>query len=327
MSRLIDRFGRHHTYLRISVTDRCNLRCVYCMPAEGIPLKKKQEILTFEEIHRLTRIFVSLGIEKVRITGGEPLVRKGVEQLIADLGTISGIKTLAMTTNAVLLHDKVSLLKRAGLKVINISLDSLRKDRFRELTLRDDFDNVMQSIQAALTEDFQTIKLNTVVMKDKNHDEIMDFVHFAKDKRLNVRFIEFMPFKDNQWLSENVVSFADMRAMIEREFELIPLSNQPGDVGKDFAIKGFSGTVSFITSMTDSFCSSCNRLRITADGSMKTCLFYAPEVNLRDVLRSGASDAEITQVILTAVTEKPEAHPPMDELALADNRAMVEIGG
>lgn len=327
MSKLIDRFGRKHTYLRISVTDRCNLRCTYCMPAEGIKLKKRNEILDFEEIYRLSKIFANLGIEKIRITGGEPLVRKDVESLMEQLGSIPGVKTLAMTTNAVLLKDKVDRLHRAGLKVINISLDSLRADRFQKITLRDDFDNVIAGLEASLSAGFQSIKLNVVVIKGTNDDEVLDFVHYAKDKPLNVRFIEFMPFKDNQWQGDSVVSFADMKTLIQAEFELDALPGSVGDVAKDFALKGHIGTVSFISSMTDSFCGTCNRLRLTADGSLKTCLFFAPEASLRDVMRGGATDEQLSRLILTTVLDKPEAHPPMEELALGDNRAMVEIGG
>lgn len=327
MNDLIDRFGRQHTYLRISVTDRCNLRCVYCMPAEGIAVKPRDEILRFEEIERLSRIFVEMGIRKIRITGGEPLVRKGLEDLIAKLGRLDGLQSLAMTTNAVLLEDKVEALRQAGLTAINISLDSLRSDRFFQITLRDDHNRVMRSIEAAAAAGFHSMKLNVVVISGVNDDEILDFVEYVKDKPMNVRFIEYMPFKDNQWSPDGVLSYAEMRARIEAKFELVPLASKAGDVAKDFALAGHRGTVSFITSMTDSFCSSCNRLRITADGGIKSCLFYAPEVSLRDAIRAGATDGDLRRLINEAVLGKPEAHPPMEELASADNRAMVEIGG
>jgi cyclic pyranopterin phosphate synthase len=297
------------------------------MPPEGIPLKKRSEILTLDEIARVARIFVDMGIRKIRITGGEPLVRKDVEHLMKELGAIPQLQTLAMTTNAVLLADKVETLKAAGLNALNISVDSLQPERFKQITLRDDHVRVMDAISKVLEAGFDSIKLNVVVMAGVNDDELLDFVHFVKDQNLNVRFIEYMPFKDNAWEASGVVSFADMRAEIEKEFVLDPIQNKPGDVAKDFSIRGHSGTVSFISSMTDSFCSTCNRLRITAEGGIKSCLFYAPEVNVRDVLRDGASDDDIKAMITHAVLGKPEAHPPMEELAAGENRAMVEIGG
>ena len=327
MNELVDRFGRAHTYLRISVTDRCNLRCVYCMPADGIPLKKKSEILTLEEIARVANVFVDMGVRKIRLTGGEPLVRKNIEFLIDELGRNPRVETLAMTTNAVLLADKVKTLRNGGLTHLNISLDSLRADRFKQITLRDDHSRVMEAIELAVAEGFESVKINVVVIAGTNDDEIVNFVEFAKDKNLNVRFIEYMPFKDNDWKSIGVFSYADMRRRIEEKFELTPLPAAAGDVAKDFAIPGHKGTVSFITSMTDSFCSSCNRLRLTADGGIKSCLFFAPEINLREALRAGCTDSEVRAMIAEAVQGKPEAHPPMEELAQSDNRSMVEIGG
>ncbi len=324
---LIDKFGRKHSYLRISVTDRCNLRCVYCMPPEGIPLKKKNELLSFEEIVRVARVFVEMGIDKIRITGGEPLVRHDLEALIAGLATLPGLKHLSMTSNAVLLAQKAAALKNAGLQSINISIDSLRSDRFKEIALRDDFDKVIAGIDAAESVGLSPIKLNVVVMKGRNHDEVLDFVDYVRDRDFNVRFIEYMPFKDNHWDAANVYSFGEMKEVIQTRYQLEPLKGLPSDVAKDFQIAGFRGKVSFISSMTDSFCSTCNRLRMTADGSIKSCLFYDAEISFKEKLRSGASDLEIREMILYALANKPEAHPPMEELAEMSNRAMVEIGG
>ncbi|MBX9719976.1 MAG: GTP 3',8-cyclase MoaA [Candidatus Obscuribacterales bacterium] len=326
-NRLIDKFGRKHNYLRISVTDRCNLRCVYCMPAEGITLRKKNELLTFEEIYKVAKVFVALGIDKIRITGGEPLVRRDLEILIAQLASLPGLKHLAMTTNAVLLADKALALKKAGLQSVNISLDSLRADRFKTITLRDDFERVLAGIDAAESAGFSPIKLNVVVMKGRNDDEVLDFVHYAKDRDINVRFIEYMPFKDNHWDLASVFSFKEMREAIEKEFKLEALPGQASDVAKDFAVVGKRARVSFISSMTDSFCAACNRLRMTADGSIKSCLFYDAEINMRERLRSLCSDGDIEEMVLYALANKPEEHPPMEELALMSNRSMVEIGG
>lgn len=327
MNKLVDTFGRKHTYLRISVTDRCNLRCSYCMPPEGLNWKAKNEILTYEEIIRIARVFADLGITKIRLTGGEPLVRKDLHVLVGHLAQLNGIKTIAMTTNAVLLAQQTQALKDAGLTALNISLDTLQKTRFSEITKRDDFDNVMAGIHASLEVGFAPLKLNIVVIKGFNDDEVVDIVHWAKDKPINVRFIEYMPFKDNHWQPDGVYSYAEMREQIDKHFRLIPLEMEHGAVAKDFAIEGNIGTVSFVTSMTNSFCSSCNRLRLTADGSVKSCLFYLPEVSLRDVLRRGITDEDLALMIQSAVLMKPEAHPPMEELATVANRPMIEIGG
>lgn len=327
MNKLVDRFGRKHTYLRISVTDRCNLRCVYCMPADGIAVRKKDQILTFEEIYRLSSIFVEMGISKIRITGGEPLVRKDLEQLFQMLNSLPGLETLALTTNGVLLPNKIEALKAAGLKCVNISLDTLNAERFQRMTLRDEWHPVMTGILAAEAAQFQSLKLNVVVIKDQNGDELLDFVEFVKNRPMNVRFIEYMPFKDNSWNSDGVLSYSDMKAMISERYQLDPIDGKPGDVAKDFSIRGHRGTISFISSMTDSFCSTCNRLRLTADGSIKSCLFYEPELNFRHELRRGCSDEDLRNMILSALQMKPEAHPPMEELAGMANRAMVEIGG
>jgi len=327
MSELVDRFGRHHTYLRISVTDRCNLRCFYCMPQEGIEWKKKSELLTFEEILRITSVFADLGISKVRITGGEPLVRRNLEWLIDRIARIDNIAVVAMTTNAVLLKDKARTLRDCGLTALNISLDSLKKERFEAITRRDDFDNVIAGIEAALAVGFSPLKLNVVTIAGFNDDEVVDFVDYVSDKPINVRFIEYMPFKDNNWSRGGVFSYAQMVAAIGKKYQLRPLDSEPGAVAKDFAIEGCTGTVSFVTSMTDSFCDSCNRLRLTADGSIKSCLFYPAEVNVRDDMRQGVTDAMLAGLIRSAVLLKPAGHPPAEEILASENRAMIEIGG
>ncbi len=327
MNKLIDRYGRIHTYLRISVTDRCNLRCTYCMPKEGIEWKQKEDILTFEEIIRLAKIFTELGIKKIRITGGEPTVRKDLENLIEGLARLSGLETLAMTSNGILLKDKVSIYKRAGLKVLNISLDTLKEKRFREVTFRDNFNDVIEGLNASLHAGFNPLKVNVVVMKNFNDDEILDFVDFVKDKPINIRFIEYMPFTDNGWGVSKLVSYFDIREKIQSKYDLIPVLNQSNNVAKDFLIPGFLGSVSFITSMSDSFCGTCNRVRITADGLLKSCLFYQPELSLRDMLRSGVNDEIIKETILGVIYEKKEGHPHMQDLKQHENQPMIQIGG
>jgi len=325
-NKLVDNFGRAHTYLRISVTDRCNLRCVYCMPHEGLEWKKRDELLSYEEITRLAVIFSTMGISKIRLTGGEPMVRKGLATLIKELALIPAVKTLAMTTNATLLAEHARQLKELGLNALNISLDTFSKDRFQAIARLDKFDQVLAGIHAAIDCRFDSIKINMVVMAGVNDDEVPAFADFAAKHKINVRFIEYMPFKDNQWTSEKVVTYKEMLATIEKRYELTRISGHPSDVAKDFAIAG-GGSVSFITSMSDSFCSTCNRLRLTADGQIKSCLFYPAEVNLRDAMRAGASDSEIESMILYCLDQKPEAHPPAEEIAAGENRAMIEIGG
>ncbi|MBU6450504.1 MAG: GTP 3',8-cyclase MoaA [Cyanobacteria bacterium REEB67] len=328
-NRLVDGFGREHTYLRISVTDRCNLRCTYCMPVEGLAWKKRQELLTFEEIERVAAIFIEMGVTKIRLTGGEPMVRKDLPLLIRGLGRMDGLKTLAMTTNATLLAGHVEDLYASGLSQLNISLDSFKPERFSAIARQDVkvFDAVMAGIDGALKQNFASVKINVVVMSGVNDDEILDFVEFAAKNRVNVRFIEYMPFKDNQWTNEKVVTYKDMLALIGEHYQLRKLEDDRSAVGKDYAIEGGIGTVSFISSMSDSFCSTCNRLRLTADGQVKSCLFYPAETNLRDAMRLGATDSTLQGMILDSLRMKPEAHPPAEEIAANDNRAMIEIGG
>jgi cyclic pyranopterin phosphate synthase len=326
-NRLIDHFGRAHTYLRISVTDRCNLRCTYCMPPEGLQWKQRDELLSYEEIIRITRVFVSMGIDKIRITGGEPLVRQNLDVLLTQLSSLPGLRTLAMTTNGMLLASQAKQLKQAGLNAVNISLDTLRPERFKQIAKRDGFDAVMAGVDAALSVGFEIIKLNVVVMAGVNEDEILDFVEFIKDKPMNVRFIEAMPFKDNAWSKESVFPYLAMRERIESRYALVPIVPEFGAVAKDFKLPDQTGTVSFISSMTDSFCGTCNRLRLTADGHIKSCLFQPAEVQIREPLRQGLTDHGLESLITSAVLQKQEAHPPMEELLNLDNRAMIEIGG
>jgi len=326
-NRLIDRHGRRHSYLRMSITDRCNLRCTYCMPPQGIDWTPRAEILTADEIVRLGMIFVGMGITKIRLTGGEPLSRRDVGQIAERLGALPGLKTLAMTTNGISLAKRAADLRAAGLNALTISLDTLRRDRFKEIAKRDQFGAVMDGIEAALAAGFAPLKVNVVVMRGVNDDEILDFVAWAKDQPVNVRFIEYMPFPDNHWSTGGLMPYAEMRALIQRDHELIPLVGDRNDVGKDFRIGGHQGTVSFVTSMTESFCGGCNRLRVTADGNIKSCLFHPAEQSLRDAMRAGGSDADIEALILSAVAGKQAAHPPMEELMTMKNRTMIEIGG
>lgn len=327
VNRLIDRHGRKHTYLRLSLTDRCNLRCTYCMPPQGIDWTPRADILTTDEIVRLGRIFVGLGIDKVRLTGGEPLARRDIAEIAHRLAALPGLRTLAMTTNGISLATRAQGLRDAGLNALTISLDTLKRERFREIAKRDQFQAVIDGIEASLAAGFTPLKINCVVMRGVNDDEIIDFVGWAKDRPINVRFIEYMPFPDNHWSKGGLMPYAEIRRRIEAHAELIPLVGAATDVGKDFRIAGHQGTVSFVTSMTESFCGGCNRLRVTADGNIKSCLFHPAEQSLRDAMRAGEPDDTIERLILQAVDGKQAAHPPMEELMTMKNRNMIEIGG
>ena len=326
-NRLIDRHGRRHSYLRLSVTDRCNLRCTYGMPPQGIEWTPRADVLTADEIVRLGTIFVDMGIDKIRLTGGEPLARRDIGQIAERLGALPGLKTLAMTTNGISLAERAGTLRSMGLNSLTISLDTLRRDRFKEIAKRDKFDAVMAGIEASLAAGFAPLKINVVAMRGVNDDEILDFVAWAKDRPINVRFIEYMPFPDNHWSKGGLMPYAEMRALIAAEYEMIPLIGSVNAVGKDFRLAGHQGTVSFVSSMTESFCGGCNRLRVTADGNIKSCLFHPAEQSLRDAMRAGGSDANIEALILGAVDGKQAAHPPMEELMTMKNRNMIEIGG
>ncbi|MCC7436121.1 MAG: GTP 3',8-cyclase MoaA [Methanoregulaceae archaeon] len=324
---LVDRFGRVHTYLRVSITDRCNFRCQYCMPETKIVWRPRAELLTLEEILRLVELFARLGTNKLRITGGEPTVRKGWQHLLREAAAVPGIADRLMTTNGTGLHEHAAELRAAGLTGINISLDSLQRDRFTEITRQDRLDEVLRGIDAALEASIPRVKLNVVVMAGVNEDEVLDFVAYAFDRPLQVRFIEFMPFLGNGWKVDRVIGYQEMLSQIEPRYELSPRGGHPSDVAKDFDLVGGAGSIGFITSMTDSFCGGCNRMRITADGLLKTCLFLPGQLSLRDLMRSGADDAELEQAIRATLLTKWEGHPPMDQWRQLDNLTMMEIGG
>lgn len=326
---LVDRFGRRHTYLRISVTERCNLRCRYCMPADGVPLSPRESILTSAEILRVARVFTELGIKKIRLTGGEPLTRHGFPRLAAGLAALPGVETLGMTTNGLLLAPHAAGLHASGLNRLNVSLDTFRPERFKAITLRDGLDRVLAGIEAALAAGFVPLKLNMVVMRGVNDDELLDFVEFARDRPVHVRFIEFMPFAGNAWSQNKMVPYAEMRETIGRRHTLSRAGglHDPHNTAREFCIPGFQGRVAFITSMTNDFCGACNRVRLTADGNIKSCLFHNGELNVRDVIRSGGDDDAIEAVIRRAVLEKPAGHASLESLNAQPNRSMITIGG
>ena len=288
----------------------------------------RAELLTFEEIERLARLFVEAGVDKIRLTGGEPLVRKNVEELVERLGGIEGLETLAITTNGLLLPKKLSALHAAGVNLFNISLDTLDPARFEFITRRKGFDLVMEAIDMAVEYGYRPVKINCVVMKGFNDDELGDFVAMTRDRPLEIRFIEYMPFDGNGWNDGRFMPYREMIERIEVDHPgLKRLQDGPNDTSKTYRVDGYAGRVGFITSMSEHFCGSCNRLRITADGNLKVCLFGRAEVSLRDAMRGGATDDELRAIIAAAVQRKKAAHAGMYEIAASENRPMILIGG
>lgn len=326
MEPLTDRFGRRHDYLRVSLTDRCNFRCVYCMPEEGAEWKPRDEVLSFEEIVRFVELFARLGVTKVRLTGGEPTVRKGYLNLVRSVASVEGIQHVALTTNGSTLAQDAQALTDAGLGSVNVSLDTLQEDRFRTITRTSGLARVMRGIDAALAAGLKT-KINVVVLPGLNDDEAAAFVELTRDRLLDVRFIEFMPFLGNRWNPDRVVSSAEIRAELSKTYCLQPIDGSPSDVAREFKVDGHQGTVGFVSSVTESFCEGCNRIRLTVDGRIKTCLFLPPGCSLRDLLRSGTGVDEIADNIRTALMTKWAGHPPMNKWRQLDSLSMVQIGG
>ncbi|XP_029900328.1 molybdenum cofactor biosynthesis protein 1 isoform X2 [Myripristis murdjan] len=325
---LTDSFGRRHSYLRISLTEKCNLRCQYCMPEEGVKLTPRGQLLSTSEVLTLARLFVQEGVEKIRLTGGEPLIRPDVLDIIAELRKLEGLKTIAVTTNGMNLARLLPKLKESGLDLINISLDSLVPAKFEFIVRRKGFHKVMEGIDKAIEMGYNPVKVNCVVMRGLNEDELLDFVALTEKKPLEVRFIEYMPFDGNKWNFKKMVSYQEMLDRIRQQWpSLETLPSEHADTAKTFKVPGFKGRVGFITSMSDHFCGSCNRLRLTADGNLKVCLFGNSEVSLRDVLRSGASDEDLLQIIGAAVGRKKKQHAGMFNISQMKNRPMILIGG
>lgn len=325
---LTDRYRRTHRYLRIAVTERCNLRCTYCMPADGIPLRPRADLLTFDEIVRFAALCVRCGVRKIRLTGGEPLVRRGLPELVARLRGLEGIETVGMTTNGMLLARYAEELRSAGLDAVNVSLDTLQEDRFLRITRRRGLADVLRGIEAALECGIPRIKVNTVVIRGVNDDEVMDFVDFVRLRPLQLRFIEYMPFASNAWSSDALLPSAELRARIAAHFPLEAAAEEDDHaVAQCYHVAGHRGSIGFISSMSDHFCHSCNRIRLTADGAFKSCLFSDGEVDMRALLRGGATDGAVIDALRAGLDMKWEAHPAARELPLLDNRSMIRIGG
>lgn len=327
---LIDSFSRRHNYLRISLTERCNLRCFYCMPNEGIELSPHAHILTEDEIVRLATLFVKSGVTKIRLTGGEPTIRKGIVDLVGRLNDLRahGLQSIGMTSNGLVLHRYLPQLMQNGLTHVNLSLDTLDPFRFEIMTRRRGHEAVLKSLDMALASPELETKLNVVVIKNLNQHEILDFVEMTRQKSLSVRFIEFMPFTGNKWDSAKMVPSANLLKIIsERHPGVYKASDELNDTARSYRIPGYAGSFGFISSMSDHFCGSCNRLRLTADGQIKVCLFDSKEVSLRDHLRAGVSDNELLGIIGSAVKGKAAKHAGMNDIDVVTNRPMILIGG
>uniref|UniRef100_A0A8C0GW27 Molybdenum cofactor biosynthesis protein 1 n=1 Tax=Chelonoidis abingdonii TaxID=106734 RepID=A0A8C0GW27_CHEAB len=323
---LTDSFGRRHNYLRISLTEKCNLRCQYCMPEEGVQLTPKSELLTTQEIITLARLFVKEGVDKIRLTGGEPLIRPNVVDIVGQLYKLEGLQTIAVTTNGINLARLLPRLKEAGLDAINISLDTLVPAKFEFIVRRKGFHKVMEGINKAVELGYNPVKVNCVVMRGLNEDELLDFVVLTKNQPLDVRFIEYMPFDGNKWNFKKMVSYKEMLDTVRQRWpDLEKLPCEASSTAKAYKVPDFQGQISFITSMSEHFCGSCNRLRITADGNLKVCLFGNSEVSLRDHLRSGASEDELVQIIGAAVGRKKKQHAGMFNISQMKNRPMILI--
>ncbi|HHL40988.1 MAG TPA: GTP 3',8-cyclase MoaA [Deltaproteobacteria bacterium] len=327
---MVDSHKRRIDYLRISVTDRCNLRCLYCMPAEGLELAEHSSILRYEELLRIARTAVAHGVTRIRITGGEPLVRQGIVDFIGSLSGLDGLEDLSLTTNGVLLGGYARRLREAGLTRVNVSLDSLRRERFHRITRGDHLDRVLQGLETALAEGLSPVKVNVVVIKGFNDDEVRDFALLTRRHPYHVRFIEYMPFEvEARWERDKCVTTAELMETISAVEPLEPVEDGGRRTGpaRRYRFRGAPGEVGFISPVSDHFCGTCNRLRLTADGKLRTCLFSDEELDLRRVLRGGAGDEEIARLLFHAVRTKPAGHNINDNIFKKCSRTMSLIGG
>jgi len=328
---LLDSHGRDHAYLRISLIERCNLRCTYCMPEEGVALSPKSHLMTYEEIYKIAKTFSDHGVTKIRLTGGEPLIRKDIPVILEKLATLP--VELSITSNAIIIDKFIDVLKANGVNKINVSLDSLDEGKFKHITRRNEFKKVYNNILLLVEEGFK-VKVNAVLMKGFNDNEIIDFINFTKDLPISVRFIEFMPFDGNKWDMSKMVSYAEVMKYVNEAFEnenFERLQDAPNDTAKNYKIKDYKGTFAIISSVTNPFCDSCNRLRLTANGQLKNCLFSSGESDILTTLRAGKS---IEPIIRKAVQAKFKVRGGMDTLKKLkepklhnNNRSMITIGG
>ena len=329
VAQLVDSFGREIKSVRISVTDKCNFRCTYCMPAEGLEWLRKDEILSFEEMHRLVRVMAAMGVSEVRLTGGEPLVRRELPTLVRMLAGTPGVEDLSLTTNGVLLDRLAGPLADAGLRRLNVSLDSLSHVKFAEITRRDALDQVLRGLEEAERyPELRPIKLNCVAVKGFTETEVPALAELARRKPYVVRFIEFMPLDaDQAWEDDKVLTGAEIRALIEERWPLVEVPTKPSSTSRRFRFADGKGEVGFVNPVSEPFCSTCDRIRLTAEGALRTCLFSRQEWDLKGPLRAGASDAELGELIRSAVLRKELKHRINEPGFVRANRSMSQIGG
>jgi len=326
---IVDTFGREHDYLRISLTERCNLRCFYCMPEEGIPLREKSEFMSSEETLAIAKVFVGMGVKKIRLTGGEPLVKKDAANIIRELGKLP--VELAITTNAVLVDQFIDVFKEAGIKSVNVSLDSLKEETFNMISRRNYFDRIMKNIELLIANDF-IVKVNVVVMRNLNEHEIPAFIEWTKKQAIHVRFIEFMPFDGNKWNWDKKVSFKEILDIANEAFgqsAITKIQDSKNDTTRSFRLADGIGTFGIISSVTNPFCDTCNRIRLTADGKIKNCLFSQTET---DILKAHRENLDIKPLIISAILDKKKQRGGAegfdeDFVKNMKNRSMITIGG
>jgi GTP 3',8-cyclase len=326
---LVDSWGREIRSLRVSVTDKCNFRCRYCMPAEGLEWLPRDEVLTYEEIARLVRVLSEMGVDEVRLTGGEPLVRRDLPVLVSFLAGTPGVRDLSLTTNGVLLDRLAGPLVEAGLRRLNVSLDSLSHVRFAEITRRDALDRVLAGLEEAERyPEFRPIKVNCVAIRGFTEEEVPALAELARRKPYVVRFIEFMPLDaDEAWREDEVLTGGEIRALIEERWPLVEVPAKPSSTARRFRFADGAGEIGFVNPVSEPFCSSCDRIRLTADGQLRTCLFSRREWDLKGPLRNGASDAELADLIRFAVRHKELKHKINDPGFVRASRSMSQIGG
>ncbi len=326
---LTDAFARRIDYLRISVTDKCNLRCIYCMPAQGLPWIEREQLLRFEEIERLVRIFAGLGVTKIRLSGGEPLVRRDLHRLVAMIRAIDGIVDIALSTNGLLLEEQLPALMSAGLTRVNVSLDTLREDRFEALARRPGLDRVLSGIDAAVRAGAVPVKINCVAMRGRNDDEIEAFARYARERDVAVRFIELMPVRENLgFAADAYIGAEDILERIASIEALQPITGPPGNgPARYFGFASGRGSIGVISPLSHDYCERCNRVRLTADGRLRLCLFGENHLDLKKALRAGESDERLRERVAAAMLVKPERHHLRIGEASSQMRAFSEIGG
>lgn len=328
---LVDKFKRKHTYLRISLTEHCNLRCTYCMPQSGVTLTPSSQLMTADEIFQIAQVFVENGVDKIRLTGGEPFVRKDFKEILSKLSSLN--VSIAITTNGVTINQHIETLKKNRVSIINLSLDTLNAKKFNSITLRSHFEKVYGNMLLLINEGFR-VKVNVVLLKNVNDNELIDFIELTKELPISIRFIEFMPFDGNQWDRSKTISLEDIKKSILEAYkpdDIVRLEDAPNDTAKNYKIKGYKGSYAIISTVTNPFCDSCNRIRLTANGRLKNCLFSEKE---RDLLTALRNKEDIRPLIEKEIKLKAAVRAGLDSPEKFDNpehhqknRSMIRIGG